>query len=342
MSDRMILVRQSSTDSWSEPETSTYTNESHLQELLAADPTRIPGIPKGSKAVRELLTSAGPIDICVVSPSGAITVVECKLNKNPESRRMVIGQVIDYASALKSSGFPSFRQGWLARDGDDLDQIVEGGDLGLLEQNIESGNIDLCLAVDQIDDDLKRMVLYLSAITSDEVSVSAIQLTYARHGDLEILVPSSYGIEMAQAKVHKHAASKECWTWETFTSELSHPDDLQCANELKRRLDETRSTGSHTKLWFGVRPKGGIFFHIFGERYAPLQLNITAAGRLVISGTWAWWPSLKNEEGFADLARFLGQNHLESKKRVLASDLSLPELWKVASDCDQRINLPLE
>ena len=94
MSDRMILVRQSSTDSWSEPETSTYTNESHLQELLAADPTRIPGITKGSKAVRELSTSAGPIDICVVSPSGTITVVECKLNKNSESRRMVIGPVV--------------------------------------------------------------------------------------------------------------------------------------------------------------------------------------------------------------------------------------------------------
>ena len=165
---RMILLRQSSTDSWSEPETSTYTNESHLQELLAADPTRIPGIPKGSKAVRELPTSAGPIDICVVSPSGTITVVECKLNKNSESRRMVIGQVIDYASALKSNGFHSFRQSWLARDGDDLGQIVEDGDVGLIEQNIESGNIDLCLAVDQIDEDLKRMVLYLSAITSDK------------------------------------------------------------------------------------------------------------------------------------------------------------------------------
>ena len=180
MDGRTILVRQSSTSSWTEPETSSYTDEAHLQELLAADPTRIPGIPEGSKAVRELPTLAGPIDICVVSPSGSVTVVECKLKKNSEPRRIVIGQVIDYASALKAAGFPSFRQNWLARDGDDLANILDDGDVKSIERNLELGNIHLCLAVDQIDEDLKRLVLYLSAISSDDISVSAIQLTYAR------------------------------------------------------------------------------------------------------------------------------------------------------------------
>jgi len=85
-----ILVRHIGSATWTEPESSSYTDEAHLQELLAADPTRIPGIPPGSLAVRELSTSSGPVDICIVSPSGAITVVECKLNKNSEPRRLVI------------------------------------------------------------------------------------------------------------------------------------------------------------------------------------------------------------------------------------------------------------
>lgn len=338
MDGHTILVRRSSADTWTEPETSTYTNESHLQELLATDPTRIPGIPEGSKAVRELPTSAGPIDICVVSPSGSITVVECKLKKNSEPRRLVIGQVIDYASALKSDGFPSFRQNWLARDGDDLAQILDDGDVKPLERNIELGNIHLCLAVDQIDEDLKRLVLYLSEITMDEISVSAIQLTYARQGSLEILVPSSYGTEMAQAKASKKAASGEHWTWETFVQSLEHPDDVRAAQELKRRLDGTPSTGSYPKLWLGSKPKGGIFFHILGERYAAFQLNIGASGRLVLSGNWAWWPSLESDEGFTDLANFLGQSHLAPKKRVLLSDLDLKKLWEVALACDRKIN----
>ena len=338
MDGRTILVRQSPSGVWTEPETSRYADESHLQELLAADPTRIPGIPVGSKAVRELATSAGPIDICVVSPSGAITVVECKLKKNSEPRRMVIGQVIDYASALKADGFPSFQQKWLARDGDDLDQLLEDGDVKLLERNLQLGNINLCLAVDQIDDELKRLVLYLSDISSDEISVSAIQLTYARQGDLEILVPSSYGTEIAQAKASNRVATSEHWTWETFVSDLSHPDDLRCAHELKNQLDEAPSTGSYPKLWFGTRPKGGIFFHIWGERYAAFQLIIGASGRLMLSGNWAWWSSLENDEGFAELASFLGQNHLEPKKRVLLSELNLQELWRIATECDRGIN----
>lgn|GEM_PF-814580 len=338
MDGRTILVRQTPTDSWTEPETSSYVDESHLEELLAADPTRIPGIPAGSKAVRQLPTSAGPIDICVVSPSGAITVVECKLNKNSEPRRMVIGQVIDYASALKSDGFSSFQQNWISRDGDELDQLLDESDVVSLQRNLELGNINLCLAVDQIDEDLKRLVLYLSTISSEEISVSAVQLTYARQGSLEILVPSSYGTEMAQAKASKRVASSEHWTWQSFVASLSDPDDLRCAHELKRRLDQTPSTGNYPKLWLGAKPKGGIFVHIHGERYAAFQLNIGASGRLVLSGNWGWWPSLKDGTGFADLAKFLNQNHLESRRRVPVAELNIDQLWKTASDCDRLIN----
>lgn len=341
MDGRQILVRQGSSDSWTEPETSNYTNESHLQELLAADPTRIPGIPAGSKAVRELPTSAGPIDICVVSPSGAITVVECKLKKNSEPRRMVIGQVIDYASALRSDGFASFRQNWISRDGDELDQIVEDGELEILERNIASGTIHLCLAVDQIDEDLIRLIKYLYLISNDEISVSALQLSYAKHGNLEILIPSTYGVEIAQAKASTRVAASEHWTWESFVAALSNADDQQRAVELKRLLDETPATGSYPRLWLGARPKGGVFFHIHGERYAPFQLWINAAGRLVLSANWSWWTSLKNDPRFADLAKLLGQSHLESTRRVLVSELDIEKLWTVASDCDRRINSPV-
>ena len=338
MEGRTILVRQGAGGAWTEPETSSYADEGHLQELLAADPTRIPGIPAGSRAVRELPTSAGPIDICIVSPSGAITVVECKLKKNSEPRRLVIGQVIDYASALRSDGYARFRQNWLAREGDDLDQIIDDGEVKTLEKNLMDGTIHLCLAVDQIDEDLKRLVEYLYLISNDEISVSALQLTYARHGNLEILMPSTYGTEIGEAKASTRAAASEHWTWEAFVDALQNETDRSIATDLKGRLDGTTSTGSYPKLWLGVRPKGGVFFHIHGERYAPFQLWINATGRLVLSANWSWWTKLKNDDRFADLARFLGQDHRTGTRRVLAADLNINEFWKVAADCDRRIN----
>ncbi len=99
-----ILVRAIGSDQWTTPETSAYENEAPLQALLATDPGRIPGVPSNAVAVQELPTSAGPVDVCVIAPDGTITVVECKLAKNSEKRRMVGGQVIDYASALRAEG----------------------------------------------------------------------------------------------------------------------------------------------------------------------------------------------------------------------------------------------
>ena len=49
---------------------------------------------------RELTTVAGPIDNLLVTPSGLPIIVECKLWRNPEGRREVVGQILDYAKEL--------------------------------------------------------------------------------------------------------------------------------------------------------------------------------------------------------------------------------------------------
>lgn len=49
---------------------------------------------------REVLTDAGPIDNLLISHQGYLVLVETKLWRNPEARREVIGQAIDYGSSL--------------------------------------------------------------------------------------------------------------------------------------------------------------------------------------------------------------------------------------------------
>ncbi len=49
---------------------------------------------------RELFTPAGPIDNFMVTPSGLPVLVECKLWRNSEARREVVGQILDYAKEL--------------------------------------------------------------------------------------------------------------------------------------------------------------------------------------------------------------------------------------------------
>src|SRR5205085_3105106 len=48
----------------------------------------------------ELSTPAGSIDNFMVTPSGLPVLVECKLWRNPEARREVVSQILDYAKEL--------------------------------------------------------------------------------------------------------------------------------------------------------------------------------------------------------------------------------------------------
>ncbi|MEH3145269.1 MAG: hypothetical protein PGN34_07950 [Methylobacterium frigidaeris] len=49
---------------------------------------------------RELQTPAGSIDNLLVTPAGLPLLVECKLWRNPQGRREVVGQILDYAKEL--------------------------------------------------------------------------------------------------------------------------------------------------------------------------------------------------------------------------------------------------
>jgi hypothetical protein len=81
-------------------------SEAQIQELVHKHPSSLPIEEidpsfKGAVAIcRELMTPAGPIDNLLLTPSGLPIIVECKLWRNPESRRELVGQIIDYAKEL--------------------------------------------------------------------------------------------------------------------------------------------------------------------------------------------------------------------------------------------------
>lgn len=48
---------------------------------------------------------AGYLDNLFVTPTGGLVLVECKLWRNPEARRQVLAQAIDYARCLVGWGY---------------------------------------------------------------------------------------------------------------------------------------------------------------------------------------------------------------------------------------------
>jgi len=81
-------------------------SEGWLQDLLFRHPEALPIAEINDSfsglipVCKELATPAGPIDVLYATPSGRIAVLEAKLWRNPEARRKVVGQILDYAKEL--------------------------------------------------------------------------------------------------------------------------------------------------------------------------------------------------------------------------------------------------
>ncbi|BBF94067.1 DUF4268 domain-containing protein [Blastochloris tepida] len=114
-----------------------------LQEI---DPSYGPLIP----VCTELDTrAAGYADALFVNPLGMPTLVECKLWRNPEARREVVGQIIDYARAIRRWTFSDLqREAARARgeQGFDLVEHIRGQGHPDLDEAAFADNVSLNLA----------------------------------------------------------------------------------------------------------------------------------------------------------------------------------------------------
>ncbi|HQZ36837.1 MAG TPA: hypothetical protein PK020_20590 [Ilumatobacteraceae bacterium] len=80
-----------------------------------------------------------------------------------------------------------------------------------LTENLRLGRFNLVLAVDRINDGLRRIVEFMNDRTSADLSVVTMELRYSKHGDVEMLVPTVFGAELARAKAQK-AGTKVSWS----------------------------------------------------------------------------------------------------------------------------------
>lgn len=91
-------------------------DEAFVQRLVFAHPETLPigeiddAYTPLIPVCTELNTPAGPLDALFVTPSGRLVIVEAKLWRNPEARRKVIAQVLDYAKELARWGYEDLQR----------------------------------------------------------------------------------------------------------------------------------------------------------------------------------------------------------------------------------------
>jgi len=148
---------------------------------------------------RELNTMAGPIDNLLITPSGLPIIVECKLWRNPEGRREVVGQILDYAKELsrwsssdlqrevaKRTDLPGNPLLSLLREaGHEVDEIAFND---ALTSNLRRGRFLLLIVGDGIREGVEAIASYLQAHLGLHFSLGLVEMPIFRLPDGSHLV----------------------------------------------------------------------------------------------------------------------------------------------------------
>ena len=149
-------------------------SEAELQELLFRLPQALPlaaidtAYADAVPVCRELTTPSGYVDAVYVNQLGRLTIAEFKLWRNPQARREVIGQILDYAKDLASWGYEDLQREVskrLAKNGNVLYDLVR-------EHNPDANEAEF---VDNVSRHLKRGE-FLLLIVGDGIQQGAANI----------------------------------------------------------------------------------------------------------------------------------------------------------------------
>lgn len=273
----------------------------------------------------ELNTPAGPIDNFMVTPSGLPVLVECKLWRNPEMRRQVVSQILDYAKELSrwsSSDLQREATRRLGRAGNAmLDLVREAGHEvdeaefnDALTANLRRGRFLLLIVGDGIREGVEAITEYLQAHAGLHFTLGLVELPiFTTPTGEQIIVPRVLartqsllrtvvavpeGMVVADDSQAVEAGSepadlerKQFWTEFTRGFALDDPD---------QRMANVTNTGA---IYFPLpSPAGSAWLTVFrdvSKFEVGLFLSYTrgSEGERVVQRILEDWDNVKSELG---------------------------------------------
>lgn len=194
-----------------------FDNESLLQDILEKFPEFVAledlGVSEPFVVIgREVATPAGYIDVLCIDGEGVLTVIETKLARNPQIRREVVGQVLEYVAQLSkwkaqdviqvanqyfqsssdTGGTGGATLTDLLKSTSEPEEMLSPGDVyERIENNLRKGRIKVVIASDAIPETLKDTVNFINSFSNFDIYVLQVQLF--KKDDLEIYAPAIFG-----------------------------------------------------------------------------------------------------------------------------------------------------
>ena len=200
-------------------EESDFGCETALQEALKRNPEAIPVADLELDHVivvgRETPLPAGAIDLLLVDAQGQVLIVETKLSRNPELRRQVVAQLLDYGASLWKTAptvkaFEKLVLSYWQSDSCEDAQVKGANSLrdgvepifkelygkdwdydafeATLDDNLANGQHVLLVVASGLMDGLSRDLLQYANICLG-LPLYGVEITMFKMGDMELIVP---------------------------------------------------------------------------------------------------------------------------------------------------------
>ena len=180
-------------------------DEATLQDLLFRHPQALPiaSIDASYDGVvpvcKELHTPAGYVDAIYVNALGRLTLAEFKLWRNPQARREVIGQILDYAEELASWSYEDLQREVsksLKRKGNVLHELVsaaypevdEAAFVDNVSRHLKRGEFLLLIIGDGIREDVKNIIDFVQGHGGLHFNLALIEAALYRDKHDQVIV----------------------------------------------------------------------------------------------------------------------------------------------------------
>ncbi len=195
---RYVLVKEG--ESIRKIEGAEFSEERMLQEMIEKHPEVLSIPTEGNivPLVKEYPVNTGSVDLVAFDEDGRIYLIETKLHRNYDKRK-ALAQLIEYASQIAvHDTFEKFKEKVFNRTGKTLEEIVKdrfGERYEEVLDNLRDGfnreKFTLVLVMDELDDPLKDMIIFLNRHLDMNIDVIGVEIRrFVINKKIEIFVPT--------------------------------------------------------------------------------------------------------------------------------------------------------
>lgn len=318
-------------------------NEDWLQKILFEQPSALPineidpSFQNLVPVCRELNSPAGPIDVLYATPEGKLVILEAKLWRNPEARRKVIGQILDYAKELGRWSYEDLQrevaQATRNQTGkaQELYNIVktqypetlEAQFIDAISRNLKRGEFLLLIVGDGIHEGVAAIADFLENHGTLHFTFGMVEMAIYRVDDDNLMIQPRV---LAQTVIVKRTVIT-----------LESPDMIarEAADIENEEIDELNDNQKFYKD-FWTELIGSLNLDYKAQRLP----NVTKKGCIYLqmppnNGSWLTvYFSQKDREVGVFLTFFKGKagdviySHLLEQRRQIDSEISMPVDWE--------------